>query len=112
LLECDKLLIGNSIKQGIRLAAGAANLMQGGFSMDKVRDAEQLYAGASSFFKSLKHMGEQHEEGLGDTGREHYQGEEGRRVIMYSGCRDDQTSADATISGGHVGVSIRGSDYY
>jgi hypothetical protein len=81
--------------------------MQGGFTMDKLRDAEQLYAGANSFFKGLKHMGEgQQEEGLGDAGRDHYQGEEGHRVIMYSGCRDDQTSADATIAGGHVGVSI------
>jgi hypothetical protein len=28
-------------------------------------------------------------------------------VIMYSGCRDDQTSADAAIAGSHVGVSNR-----
>ena len=25
-------------------------------------------------------------------------------MIMYSGCRDDQTSADANIGGGHVGA--------
>jgi len=29
---------------------------------------------------------------------------EGKRVFMYSGCRDDQTSADATIGGGNVGA--------
>jgi hypothetical protein len=93
-----------SIKQGIRLASGAAHLLQGGFTMDKMRDAEQLYAGANSFFKSLKHMGQQQQEGLDDAGG-NYRGEIPHRVIMYSGCRDDQTSADANISGAHVGVS-------
>lgn len=25
-------------------------------------------------------------------------------MIMYSGCKDDQNSADATIGGGHIGA--------
>lgn len=29
---------------------------------------------------------------------------EHKRAFMYSGCKDDQTSADASISGEHVGA--------
>jgi metacaspase-1 len=73
--------------------------------MDKLRAAQDLYAGANSFFRGLQHMGEQQQEGLTDAEGNHYRGEEPKRVIMYSGCRDDQTSADASIGGNHVGVS-------
>jgi len=41
------------------------------------------------------------------VGEEHFVEDwksEHKRVIMYSGCKDDQTSADATIGGGHVGA--------
>jgi hypothetical protein len=49
-------------------------------------------------------MGEPTQEGLNeDDFAEDWKGEH-KRVIMYSGCRDDQTSADATIGGGHVGA--------
>jgi hypothetical protein len=95
-----------SLKQGIRLATGAATLLQGGFTMEKVRDAQQLYAGAKSFFKSMQHMGEEHQEGLDSSNRPHDYSYESKRVFMYSGCRDDQTSADANIAGGNVGVSV------
>jgi hypothetical protein len=80
------------------------HLIQGGFSMQKVQDARQLVAGATSFFKSLKHRVDPVEEGVGE---EHFVEDwksEHKRVIMYSGCKDDQTSADATIGGGHVGA--------
>jgi hypothetical protein len=83
--------------------------MQGGFSMQSVRDAEQLYAGARSFWKGLQHVSEGGEEGLGQADEniaEKNQGENiERTVIMYSGCRDDQTSADANIAGAATGVS-------
>lgn len=94
----------SSIKAGIQLAAGAAHLLQGGFTMSDMREAQALYAGASSFFKGLQHMNDDAgPEGLGEAQGD-YQGEGGHRVIMYSGCRDDQTSADASIDGNHVGV--------
>lgn len=82
----------------------AQNLLQGGFSASKVNDAKQLFAGASSFFQGLKHRAEPQQEGLGE---EHFQEDwvhEGKSVFMFSGCKDDQTSADATISGSHVGA--------
>lgn len=93
-----------SVKQGIHLAREAQHLIQGGFSTTKVQAAQQLLAGAQSFFNSLRHVGEPHQEGLNEEHfREDWKSEQ-KRVIMYSGCRDDQTSADATISGNHVGA--------
>jgi hypothetical protein len=80
------------------------HLIQGGFTVQKVQDARQLIAGATSFFNSLKHRVDPGEEGVGE---EHFVEDwksEHKRVIMYSGCKDDQTSADATIGGGHVGA--------
>jgi len=94
----------DNVKQGVRLLATAQNLVQGGFSMNKVNDAKQLYAGASSFFHSLKHRNEQQEEGLGEERFQEDWVNEGKSVFMFSGCRDDQTSADATISGSHIGA--------
>jgi hypothetical protein len=93
-----------SVKQGIQLAKQAQHLIQGGFSFGKVQAAQQLLAGAQSFYNSLKHMDEPQQEGLDEEEfGEDWKGEH-KRVIMYSGCRDDQTSADATIGGGHVGA--------
>jgi len=94
----------DNVKQGLHLVSTAQHLLQGGFSMNKVNDAKQLLAGASSFFQGLKHRTEPQEEGLGE---EHFVEDwrnEHKRVFMYSGCKDDQTSADASISGEHVGA--------
>lgn len=94
----------DSVKEGISLLAHAQGLLQGGFSASKINDAKALFAGAQSFFSGLKHRGEHQEEGLGE---EHFQEDwahEGRSVFMFSGCRDDQTSADANIAGSHVGA--------
>ena len=93
-----------SVKQGLHLMQTAQDLLRGGFSVQKVNDAKQLFAGAQSFFQGLKHRGEPQQEGLGE---EHFVEDwksEHKRVFMYSGCRDDQTSADASISGSHVGA--------
>jgi metacaspase-1 len=114
----------DNIKQGLQLATSAATLLAGGFTISKVQDAEQLYAGASSFFKSLQHRGGEGEEGLAEsesTESHEYTKGENKRVFLFSGCmlfafvrivlivcpgRDDQTSADANIAGAHVGVSV------
>jgi hypothetical protein len=81
----------DNIKQGIQLASAAAHLLNGGFTMDKVQDAEQLYAGATSFFKSLQHMGgEGGEQGLGESesaGQHEYIKGENKRVFLFSGCK-------------------------
>ena len=94
----------DSVKQGMQLVSAAQHLLQGGFSMNKVNDAKQLFAGAQSLFSSFKHHGEPQQEGLGE---EHFVEDwknEHKNVTMYSGCKDDQTSADANIAGEHVGA--------
>ena len=95
----------DNVKQGLHLMEAASHLVQGGFSLQKVNDAKVLFAGAQSFFSGLKHRADPPDEnGLGE---EHFQenwATEGKRVFMYSGCKDDQTSADANIAGSHVGA--------
>jgi len=99
----DVSLVDN-INQGVHLAAAARALIQGGFSMEKVNDAKQLLAGAHSFFHGLTHRHESTPEGLGE---EHFVEDwqsEGKDVWMFSGCRDDQTSADTSIANEQTGA--------
>jgi hypothetical protein len=94
----------DNVKTGMELFHQAGILIQGGFTIDKLTQAKELFAGASTFFKQLKHSGDQEEEGVGE---EHFVEDwksEHKFVTMYSGCRDDQTSADATIGGSSVGA--------
>ncbi|OCK82871.1 peptidase C14 [Lepidopterella palustris CBS 459.81] len=102
--EYGNVNLVDNVKQGIHLISAASHLIQGGFSYNKVNDARELLAGATSFFKSLHHMGQPQQEGLGEEHFVEDWAHEGKRVFMYSGCRDDQTSADAAISGSHVGA--------
>ncbi len=93
----------DNVKQGFSLVMAANNLIQGGFTTNKVIDAEHLLAGAKGFFKSLTHQPQ--EAGLQED--DDYQEDwssESKSVFMFSGCRDDQTSADANIAGSHVGA--------
>lgn len=94
----------DSVKEGISLLTHAQGLLHGGFSASKINDAKALYAGAQSFFSGLKHRGEHQEEGLGEEHFVEDWAHEGKSVFMFSGCRDDQTSADANIAGSHVGA--------
>ncbi|KAL9089883.1 MAG: hypothetical protein Q9159_002240 [Coniocarpon cinnabarinum] len=96
----------DSLKQGMRLVGAADHLIEGGMRFDSqsLGDARQLLAGATDFFHGLKHMGEQHESGLDSERFSHDYSQEHKFATMFSGCRDDQTSADASISGSHVGA--------
>jgi hypothetical protein len=100
------VLISNSFKQGAYLFEEGSHLIQGGFTFDKVREAATLYAGAQSFFNGLKHMNndDDDEDGLDEDHFHDDWSRENKRVIMFSGCRDDQTSADATIAGAPTGA--------
>ena len=49
-------------------------------------------------------MGEQEEEGLAGGEFEGQYGSENKMVTMFSGCKDDQTSADAKIQGEPTGA--------
>jgi len=89
----------DNLKEGMHLFSEANELFRGGFSFQKLGEAEDLYAGATNFFRSFKHMGESQPPGLGqDSNYAEYEREH-KMVTMFSGCRDDQTSADANIGG-------------
>lgn len=73
--------------------------------MRKVADAKVLMGGAQSFWKSLHHQRQEetNEDGLGE---EHFVEDwkgEGKDVWMFSGCADEQTSADTSIAGAATG---------
>jgi len=97
----------DAVKQGMGLLSAASGLLQGGFSSSKIKDAQILLGGAKSFFNSLQHRGEDgpvNEHGLGE---EHFVEDwknEGKDVWMFSGCADDQTSADTSIAGAATGA--------
>jgi len=99
----------DNLKKGRQLYTEAQHLIQGGFTFDKLGEARELFAGATDFFRGLKHMGEQKEESEGESGlaEENFVedwAKEKKWVTMFSGCRDDQTSADASIGGSNVGA--------
>jgi len=80
----------DNLKAGARLVTEAQNIIQGGFSYRKIGEAQELLAGASTFFKGLRHFGEQEQEGLQGGEFAGQYGSEQKMVTMFSGCRDDQ----------------------
>lgn len=96
----------DQLKKGAGLVHAAEKLIQGGWSRDKMNDAKMLLGGATDFFNGLHHLrgNETTDDGLAaENFSEHWE-REGKDVWMFSGCRDDQTSADATISGAATGA--------
>ena len=94
----------DNLRTGAHLVNEAQHLIHGGFSYQKIGEAEHLLAGASDFFKGLRHLGEQQEEGLAGNQFAGEYGSEQKMVTMFSGCMDDQTSADARIGGQATGA--------
>ncbi|EMC99506.1 hypothetical protein BAUCODRAFT_29851 [Baudoinia panamericana UAMH 10762] len=96
----------DNVQTGIALVSEASHLIQGGFTVGKIAEAKTLLAGATDFFKGLTHEPPQTDQfGLGASdNQDAYASEGAKNVWMYSGCRDDQTSADASIAGSHVGA--------
>jgi hypothetical protein len=94
----------DNLKTANVLVHEAQHVLRGGFSYQKIGEAEHLLAGASDFFKGLRHMGEQQEEGLAGNQYAGEYGSEKKMVTMFSGCKDDQTSADARIGGQSTGA--------
>lgn len=89
----------NNLKEGVNLAMQASSLLQGGFSMDRLDDARSFVAEAATFFHSLHHQPEADENGLVDEGFHEDWRSEAKDAWMFSGCADDQTSADTSIRG-------------
>ncbi|TVY81644.1 Metacaspase-1 [Lachnellula suecica] len=100
----------DNVKQGINLATAAYNLVQGGFSAAKINDAKALIGGARSFFHSLHHRPAEDltEDGLAEDHFVEDWKNEGKDVWMFSGCADNQTSADTSIAGAPTGAMSYG----
>lgn len=96
----------DQIKKGVSLVRAAEHLIHGGWSREKMSDAKMLLGGASDFFNGLHHArGDAvDEDGLAQERFQEDWDKEGKDVWMFSGCRDDQTSADATIAGAATGA--------
>ncbi|KAJ9629074.1 hypothetical protein H2204_009014 [Knufia peltigerae] len=95
----------DNLKQGAELIGEASHLIRGDFSYDSEGEARHLLAGATSFFRSLKHEYDgDYQEGLQENNNYDDWAREGKSVFMFSGCKDEQTSADAFINGRHVGA--------
>ena len=98
----------DNVKQGINLANAAMNLVHGGFSASKINDAKALIGGARSFFAGLHHHpdGPVNADGLGEENFVEDWKNERKDVWMFSGCADNQTSADTSIAGLPTGKLI------
>lgn len=88
----------NGLEAGMRLISEARRLLSGSFGLDQVDQARDNYAGATSFFSSFKHR--HRISGLGeDEFARDWPRDAAKTVTMFSGCRDNETSADAQIHG-------------
>lgn len=52
--EDGRVNLVDNVKQGAHLLQEASYLIQGGFSMNKIAQAKDFMAGATTFFNSLK----------------------------------------------------------
>jgi metacaspase-1 len=89
-------------KKGMELVQGAHALLRGGLTDRSVDDAKMLLGGATDFFRGVTHRGEGgevDEDGLAKEQFSENWHDEGKDVWMFSGCADDQTSADTAIAG-------------
>ncbi|KAI1344146.1 peptidase C14, caspase domain-containing protein [Xylariaceae sp. FL0016] len=95
----------DTIRQGMKLVESAGELLEGGFSMSKLDDAKMLLGGATDFFNGLHHRrNEEDDDGLAPENFEAHWETEGKDVWMFSGCADEQTSADTSIAGAPTGA--------
>lgn len=110
----------DTFKQGVKILSNANHLIQGGLSLNNINNARQLVSDTSSFFKNFGGGGEGSKRGIGglmggddDDGYLHHdtsfaeseeRADEKKKVTMFSGCADHQTSADATIKGKATGA--------
>ena len=91
-------------RQGLQLMEEAKNVISGGTGSKRLFEARELYAGATSFFRGLRHMTGHNKSGLEQDRFAQDYSQENKMVTMFSGCKDDQTSADTTIMGINEGA--------
>jgi hypothetical protein len=92
-----KISVMDNLKAGLNLALEADNLLNGRYGLDSVAAAKQMLGDANNFFQGFRH---QHHGPAGleaDTTGRNWSREQ-KFVTMYSGCRDEETSAVGLIS--------------
>ncbi|USW53108.1 Putative Caspase-like domain superfamily [Septoria linicola] len=98
-----KISVMNNVKAGLNLVMEADRLLTGAYGLNSVTAAKQLLGDANNFCQGFRH---QHHGPAGleadTTGRDWSR--EQKFVTMYSGCRDEETSADAYIAGKNCGA--------
>ncbi|KAJ9655482.1 hypothetical protein H2198_005668 [Neophaeococcomyces mojaviensis] len=99
----------DNLEAGMQLMGEASHLIQGGFSFNNFGEAAQLLGGAKDFFRGLQHQfsDDDNDTQNGLAAQSDFAEDwsrEGKSVFMLSGCKDEQTSADAFIMGKHVGA--------
>lgn len=89
----------HNVKEGISLAKEASVLLHGGFSIEKIHDVQSLIGRGTSLLHKFTHPEASDENGLADENFMEDWRNEGKDVWMFSGCADDQTSADTSMQG-------------
>lgn len=102
--ENGNVSVMDNYDASMRLLGDATRFIKGGFGITHHNEAKALLAGAQAFFTGLMHQDNADQYGLGQENFGENWASERKNVWMYSGCRDDQTSADADIDGSHVGA--------
>lgn len=103
-----KVSVMNNVKAGLNLVMEADGLLTGAYGLNSVAAAQQLLGDANDFFQGFKHSHSHHH---GPDGIEADQSgrdwsKEGKFVTMYSGCRDEETSAVSSDDGCCEGVCL------
>jgi hypothetical protein len=91
-----KISVMDNLKAGLNLALEADNLLNGRYGLNSVAAAKQMLGDANNFFQGFRH---QHHGPAGleaDTTGRNWSREQ-KFVTMYSGCRDEETSAVGLI---------------
>ncbi|KAI9342338.1 caspase domain-containing protein [Obelidium mucronatum] len=89
------------VKEGMRIAARAKGLFEGGFSMNKINDAKNLFEDAQALAAAFSGRGKKAEVDSQGYKKEAFNENAGapKQVFCLSGCMDEQTSADTSFNG-------------
>jgi hypothetical protein len=91
-----KISVMDNVKAGLNLAMEADNLLNGRYGLNSIEAAKHMLGDANNFFQGFRH----HHHGpagleADNSGRDWNQ--ERKFVTMYSGCRDEETSAVSLV---------------
>ncbi|KAJ5907408.1 hypothetical protein N7495_000090 [Penicillium taxi] len=90
----------NNVKEGVSILREVGDLLHGGFSIEKISNVEDILHRGHSLFNRLKNPeAPSDDSGLADENFAEDWAHEGKDVWMFSGCSDEQTSADTSMQG-------------